>query len=86
MGCKIEICEVQQVSLLKNPLGFIHQNPKTCGGASERHSVAAMGAGTAKDDAGEAKPVLVVRTEMRKRLRHNEKRSTESMVEAAVEV
>jgi len=23
--CKIEICEVQQVSLLKNPLGFIHQ-------------------------------------------------------------
>ena len=24
-----EICEVQQVSLLKNLLGFIHQNPKT---------------------------------------------------------
>jgi len=48
--------------------------------------VAAMGAGTTKDDAGEAKPALVVRTEMRKRLRQNEKRSTGAMVEAAVEV
>ena len=45
-----------------------------------------MGADTAKDDAGEAKTALVVRTEMRKRLRHNEKRSTGAMVEAAVEV
>jgi len=45
-----------------------------------------MGAGTTKDDTGEAKPALVVRTEMRKRLRLNEKRSTEAMVEAAFEV
>jgi len=45
-----------------------------------------MGAGTAKDDAGEAKPALVVRTEMRKRLRHNEKRSMGAVVEAAIEV